>query len=111
MNTGIRTVVYPVRDIDKAKAFFRELLGKEPYTDNPYYVGFRFGKQDVGLDPNGHKEGTTVYYHVDDIRKSLQSLVEAGAQIIQEGKDIGEGGLIASIQDVDGNLIGLVQQS
>jgi predicted enzyme related to lactoylglutathione lyase len=111
MNTGIRTVVYPVRDIAKAKAFFRELLGKEPYTDNPYYVGFRFGKQDIGLDPNGHKAGMVVYYHVEDIKASLQSLVDAGAQTIQEIKDIGEGGLIASIKDVDGNIIGLIQQS
>ena len=30
MEKGIRTVVYPVKDIAKAKALFRELLGVEP---------------------------------------------------------------------------------
>ena len=54
MNQGIRTVVYPVKDIAKAKVFFRELLGLEPYADEPYYVGFKVGNQDIGLYPNGH---------------------------------------------------------
>ena len=110
MNKGIRTVVYPVKDIAKAKALFRELSGKEPYADDSYYVGFKVGKQDIGLDPNGHKEGMTVYYEVDDIKKSLKSLVDAGAQVVQEVKDIGAGGVIASVRNADGNVIGLIQQ-
>jgi len=109
MNKGIKTVVYPVKDIAKAKAFFRELLGIEPYADDAYYVGFKVGNQHIGLDPNGHKEGMTVYYQVDDIQKSLKSLVDAGAKTIQEIKDIGGGGLIASVKDADGNIIGLTQ--
>jgi len=109
MNTGIKTVVYPVNDISKAKDFFRELLGKEPYADDPYYVGFKAGSQDIGLDPNGHKEGMTVYYQVEDIEKSLKSFVEAGAKTIQEIKDVGGGRRIASLRDENGNIIGLLQ--
>jgi len=111
MNKGIRTVVYPVNDIAKAKALFRELLGKEPYADDPYYVGFKLGKTDIGLDPNGHREGMTVYYEVDDIRKSLQFLLDAGAAQVQEIKDVGGGRLIASVKDADGNIVGLLQDS
>jgi predicted enzyme related to lactoylglutathione lyase len=51
----------------------------------------------------------TVYYHVDDIKKSLKSLVDAGAKITQEIKDIGGGGLITSVKDENGNIIGLIQ--
>jgi predicted enzyme related to lactoylglutathione lyase len=109
MNQGIVTVVYPVKDIDRAKALFRELLGVEPYADAPYYVGFKVGNQDIGLDPNGHQDGMTAYYHVDDIKKDLKSLVDAGAKTIQEIKDVGGGRLIASVKDVDGNIIGLLQ--
>jgi predicted enzyme related to lactoylglutathione lyase len=109
MNQGITTIVYPVRDIAVAKDLFRELLGTEPYADAPYYVGFKVGNQDIGLDPNGHKEGMTAYYHVDDIKKSLKSLVDAGAKTIQEIKDVGGGRLIAAIKDADGNIIGLLQ--
>ncbi len=109
MNQGIRTIIYPVKDISKVKAVFRELLGVEPYADAPYYVGFKVGDQDIGLDPTGHKEGMTAYYHVDDIKKSLKSLVDAGAKTVQEVKDVGGGRLIASVKDADGNIIGLLQ--
>src|SRR5580765_6963714 len=108
MNKGIRTVVYPVKDVANVKALFRELLGKEPYADDPYYVGFKVGKLDIGLDPNGHKEGMTVYYEVDDIKTSLQSRLDAGARQVQEIKDVGGGRLIASAKDADGNIIGLL---
>ena len=109
MNQGIRTVVYPVRDIAKAKAFFRELLGVEPYVDQPYYAGFKVGDQDIGLDPNGHKVGMTAYYHVDDIKTSLKSLVDVGAKTIEEIKNVGGGRLIASVKDPDDNIIGVIQ--
>ncbi len=109
MNQGIKTVVYPVKDIARAKALFRELLGIEPYADAPYYVGFKVGDQDIGLDPSGHKEGMTAYYHVDDINKSLQLLVDAGATTIQKIRDVGGGRLIASVKDENGNIIGLIQ--
>ncbi len=109
MNQGIRTIIYPVKDIARAKTLFSKLLGVEPYADQPYYVGFRVGDQEIGLDPNGHKDGMTGYYHVDNIKQNLQSLLEAGAQILQEIKDVGSGKLIASVKDADGNIIGLIQ--
>ena len=101
MNQGIKTVIYPVKDIARAKSLFSQLLGVEPYADQPYYVGFRVGDQDIGLDPNGHKAGTTAYHHVDDIKKGLQLLLDAGA--------LGGGKLIAIVKDADGNIIGLLQ--
>jgi len=87
-------------------------LGIEPYVDETYYVGFRVGDQEIGLDPNGHSKGMTGpvgYRHDNDIKKSLQSLLDAGAQIQQEVKDVGAGRLIASVKDADGNVIGLIQ--
>ena len=111
MNHGIKVVVYPVTDLAGAKATFQTFLGVEPYADSPYYVGFKLGDMDIGLDPNGHKAGMTAYYNVDDIKQSLQSLLDAGAHIEQEIKDIGGGGLIASVKDADGNIIGLRQTS
>jgi len=55
--------------------------------------------------------GPVGYWHVDDLKKSLQSLLVAGAQIEQEIRDVGEGKLIASIKDADGNIIGLIQSA
>lgn len=112
MNQGIRTVIYPVKDIARAKTLFSKLLGVEPYMDEAYYVGFRVGDQEIGLDPNGHDQGMAGpvgYFHVSDIKHSLQSLLDAGAQVQQEAKDVGGGKLIASVKDADGNSIGLIQ--
>ena len=109
MNKGIKTVIYPVKDVTQAKTLFQKLLGVEPYADQPYYVGFKIGDQDIGLIPNGHSAGMTAFYHVDDIKSNLQTLLDAGAEIIQDLKDVGGGRLIASAKDKDGNIIGLVQ--
>lgn len=112
MNQGIRTFIYPVKDLAQAKTLYSKLLGVEPYADEAYYVGFRVGDQEIGLDPNGHSKGMTGpvgYWHVSDIKKSLQLLLDAGAQAQQEVKDVGGGKLIASVKDADGNGIGLIQ--
>ena len=53
--------------------------------------------------------GPVGYFHVSDIQKSLQALLDAGAQTQQEVKDLGGGKLIASVKDADGNIIGLLQ--
>ncbi|OLB64496.1 MAG: glyoxalase [Actinobacteria bacterium 13_2_20CM_2_72_6] len=112
MASGMRTIIFPVTDLAQAKTLFHTLLGVEPYADQPYYVGFRVGDQEIGLDPNGHRQGMTgpvCYRDVDDIHKSVAALVDAGAQVQQEVKDVGGGKLIAWLKDADGNVIGLAQ--
>ncbi len=112
MNKGVSLIIYPVRDLAKAKILFRKLTGVEPYSDAPYYVGYKVGDQEIGLDPNGHKQGMTGpvgYWQVVDIRKSLKELVDAGAQVQQAVRDVGGGKLIASVMDPDKNVIALMQ--
>jgi predicted enzyme related to lactoylglutathione lyase len=112
MTSGMRTVIYPVEDIAQAKALYGTLLGVEPEMDEAYYVQFRIGDQQVGLDPNGHSQGMTGpvgYWDVDDIEQSLRLLLEAGAEAQQAIRDVGGGKLIASVKDADGNVTGLVQ--
>ena len=109
MNKGINTVIYPVKDMVQSKAMFEKLLGVVPYADQPYYIGFKVEGQDIGLVPKNAEGGMTAFYHVDDIKSSLQILVDAGAEIIQEIKNVGGGRLVASAKDKDGNLIGLVE--
>jgi|SRR5579859_1486088 len=114
MNQGVKVIIYPVKDAAQAKKLFSALLGVEPYSDQPYYIGYKVAGQDIGLDPNGHKSGMTgpvPHFHVDDIKKSLQALVDAGAKIQQEVKDVGGGRLIASVKDADGNQIGLIEDT
>ena len=40
MNQGVKTIIYPVKDMARAKTLFLTLLGVEPYSDQPHYTGF-----------------------------------------------------------------------
>lgn len=112
MTSGLTTVIYPVKDLARAKALYARLLGVSPYTDEAYYVGFRLGDLELGLHPQGHSQGMTApvgYWQVADIRSSVASLIEAGASTEQPVTDVGGGKLTATMRDADGNVTGLVQ--
>ena len=112
MTQALATIVYPVKDLAKAKALYSALLGAAPAQDNPYYVGFQVGNQQFGLDPNGHSKGLsgpTTFWTVSDIRQSLHMLLEVGATIVQDVNDVGGGMLMATVKDADHNDIGLLQ--
>jgi len=112
MASGSETIIYPVKDLAAAKQLFSTAFGVPPYIDEPYYVAFNVGGQDVGLDPNGHAKGMTgpvTYWRVDDINESLAALVAAGAETQQPASDVGGGRQIATVKDADGNPIGLLQ--
>ncbi len=110
MEKRISLLVYPVTDIDEAKALYSKFLGAEPYVDSPYYVGYRVGALEIGLDPNS-SVGPIAYTDVEDINASFKAMTDAGAEIVQDVKDIANGLLIAQLKDTNGNVIGLRQQS
>jgi predicted enzyme related to lactoylglutathione lyase len=109
MNGRRSLLVYPVKDMAKAKALFGALLGVDPYVDGPYYVGFRTGDLEIGLDPNGRSAGPIAYWDVTDIKASQQQLVNAGGEVDQDVHDVGRGLLITTVKDADGNTVGLRQ--
>ncbi len=109
---GIRTVLHPVSDIAKAKAVYTALLGLEPATDAPYYVGFEAGGQHIGLVPGGGPQGMSspvAYWHVTDIEAKVAEVTAAGAAVKEAPRDVGGGRLVATITDPDGNVLGLLQ--
>ena len=111
MTSGKHSYVVPVRDLEAAKAVYGALFGA-PHTDQPYYVGYRVGEQEIGLDPNGHAQGMTgpvVFWHVDQVEKAVAALVDAGGTVIAPARDVGGGTTIATVADADGNPVGLIQ--
>jgi predicted enzyme related to lactoylglutathione lyase len=110
MAQNIKLIVYPVKNVEKAKAFYGRFLNVEPYIASPYYVGYKVGEMEVGLDPNS-KVGPIAYTDVIDIKSSVQAMVKVGAEVVQDVKEVGGGLLIAQVKDVDGNVVGLRQQS
>ena len=110
--TGCSLIMFPVSNLKSATTLYRTLLGTAPYVEQDYYVGFRLGELEVGLDPQGHQRGSTgalAYWSVDDAAASLQALIDAGAEKVQDATDIGYGKTIAIAKDADGSLIGLLQ--
>lgn len=110
MANNIKLVVYPVNDLPKAKMFFSQFLETEPYADSDYYIGYRVGDLEIGLDPNS-LTGPIAYNEVADINIRLQDMVTAGGEIVQDVKDVGGGLLIAQVKDPDGNVVGFRQKS
>jgi predicted enzyme related to lactoylglutathione lyase len=114
MAQGISLIVYPVTDLSASKLFYRTLLGVDPYVDGSYYVGFRTGELEVGLDPNARGRGITApigYVDVADISKALKSLLDAGGQELQPVTNVGGGLRIATVKDPDGNILGVRQRT
>jgi predicted enzyme related to lactoylglutathione lyase len=109
---GIKTVLHPVSDIEKAKGVYSALLGIAPQADSSYYVGFDVAGQHIGLLPGGGPQGLTspvAYWHVDDIEAKLADVTAAGATVRDPVKDVGGGRVVASVIDPDGNVLGLIQ--
>lgn len=83
---GLRTALYAAPDLDRAKAWYTEVVGTPPYFDAPFYVGFNVGGCELGLDPSAapaatEAPGVTVYWGVDDARAAVKRLVELGATL------------------------------
>ena len=109
---GIKTVLHPVTDLDRAKAMYTALLGIPPQADSPYYVGYEVAGQQIGLVPSGGPQSMTspvAYWHVPDIEAKLAEVTAAGATVKEPPRNVGGGRLVATVTDPDGNILGLLQ--
>ena len=108
---GVQTILHPVTDLDRAKKMYTALLGVEPQSDAPYYVGFEAAGQQIGLVPGDGAGGPSpvTYWHVADIEAKLAEVTDAGATVKDAPNDVGGGRLVATFSDPDGNVLGLIQ--
>jgi predicted enzyme related to lactoylglutathione lyase len=113
MFLGLRTVIYHVDDIGKAKKWYADALGVQPYFDQPYYVGFNVGGFELGLDPDSAKvsygNNIMAYWAVESIEKALAHLQEVGAKKKSDIQDVGENIRLATMIDPFGNTLGIIE--
>ena len=111
MIQGLRTVIYPVTDLAEASAWYRRVLERAPYFDEPFYVGFEVGGFELGLLPDGvpGSAGATAYWGSADIVAEVERIVGLGAQIDSAVADVGGGIRVATLKDPYGNLFGVIQ--
>jgi predicted enzyme related to lactoylglutathione lyase len=111
-NLGVKTILHPVSDLEKSKPVYTALLGIEPQSDAPYYVGYEVNGQQIGLVPSAGAQGMTspvAYWHVADIEAKLAEVTAAGAVLREAPRDVSNGRLVATFTDPDGNVLGLIQ--
>ncbi len=111
MILGLRTAVYPVTDMDRAKAWYTELLGHPPYFDEPFYIGFSVGGFELGLIPDGQPgvDGPQVLWGVEDADHTYARLLELGATALEPVNDVGGGIKVAAVTDPFGNRFGIIE--
>jgi predicted enzyme related to lactoylglutathione lyase len=111
---GLRTVIYHAPDLDKGKAWYAEVLGIQPYFDQPFYVGFNVGGYELGLDPDasstpGGNGGVAAYWGVADAEAAFRRLLRLGAKERSSVQEVGEGIKVATVFDPFGNILGVIE--
>jgi predicted enzyme related to lactoylglutathione lyase len=110
---GLRTLIYKVNKLEEAKAWYTEVVGKPPYFDQPFYVGFNVGGYELGLQPAegpiNTGDNVTAYWGVTDAATAYDMLIKKGAEPFENIQEVGEGILVATVKDPFGNLFGIIQ--
>ncbi|MFK7772843.1 MAG: VOC family protein [Saprospiraceae bacterium] len=110
---GLRTCIYKVGDLQKAKEWYAQVFETEAYFDEPFYVGFNIGGYELGLlaeeDPTTEKTPTVLtYWGVEDIEKEYQRFLDLGATEHEKPINVGGELMVSTVKDPWGNLVGLI---
>jgi predicted enzyme related to lactoylglutathione lyase len=110
----LRTIIYHVDDLQKARDWYSKITGATPYFDEPFYVGFDIAGYELGLDPDlagvSTGEHSVAYWSVDRIETAVDSLRSEGADIVTAIHSVGDGIRVAVVRDPFGNCIGLIEE-
>jgi predicted enzyme related to lactoylglutathione lyase len=110
---GLRTTIFKVEDLQKAKAWYAEAFRAKPYLDEPFYVGFNIGGYELGLLPseesNAGKTGNVLsYWGVEEIESEYHRLINLGTKEHEPPNNVGEELVVASVRDPWGNVLALI---
>ena len=87
------------------------MLGRAPYFDEPFYVGFTVGGFELGLLPGAHPgtAGPQPLWGVANIEATYAGLLELGASALEPVAEVGEGIKVAAVEDPFGNRFGIIE--
>ncbi|QMU27017.1 VOC family protein [Adhaeribacter radiodurans] len=110
---GLRTTIYKVGDITKAKAWYAQVFETAPYFDEPFYVGFNIKGYELGLQPEdtpttNKTESVIAYWGVNQITEEYDRLITLGATENEKPYNVGGDIVTATMKDPWGNVIGLI---
>jgi catechol 2,3-dioxygenase-like lactoylglutathione lyase family enzyme len=128
---GIRSIVFPTRDVQASITAWTQVLGKAPAYQAPGFAVFNDGANEVVLSQAPWVDRPLVFWKVEDIEEAHRALVASGAKAMGEiaGGSVAElgtapvtngdpttgivdvpGRRIAAVQVADGALIAILQE-
>lgn len=110
---GLRTTIYKVTDLAKAKQWYTEAFQTAPYFDEPFYVGFNIAGYELGLIPDEQtaetkSENVMTYWGVEKIEEEYNRLIRLGATESEKPNNVGGEIMVAAVKDPWGNTVGLI---
>lgn len=109
---GLRTTIYKVADIAKAKKWYEKVFETKPYFDEPFYVGFNIAGYELGLQPEevADKKSDNVlsYWGVENVEAEYKRFLAEGAKEHEAPQNVGGDIVVAAVKDPWGNVIGLI---
>lgn len=107
---GLRTTIYKVSDLAKAKEWYSKVFDATPYFDEPFYVGYNIGGYELGLQPEETAKGENVatFWGVNDIDTEYKRFLDLGATEVEKPMNVGGKIFVATLKDPWNNLIGLI---
>lgn len=117
MTNAVNWFEIPVKDFNRAKAFYSTVLGQE-VIDAPM-EGMKYAMLPYDMQKNGvggglvemegfnpSQEGTTVYLNGgENLSDPLSRVESAGGKVLMPKTAIGENGFIAQFLDTEGNKV------
>ena len=116
MKTQLLLAWYEVSDLDKAKAFYGEVLGMEKIFEMPGWAEFAPVKDSPGIGlalrpaAPSRTGGATVVLRVEDIYAAKKELVEKGVEFSGEIEKYPGVVRLALFRDPFGNQLQLAQE-
>lgn len=111
MFLGLRTAIYPVEDLARAKLWYEQVVEAKPYFDQPFYVGFSVGGFELGLLPDGKPgvAGPQPLWGVANAEAAFGRLLALGATELEPVTEVGDGIKVAAVKDPFGNRLGIIE--
>jgi methylmalonyl-CoA/ethylmalonyl-CoA epimerase len=114
----IMQILIPVTDVERATAFYRDVLGLPllfAYPGNAFFDAHGIRIYLAQPSQPGYQGPATLYFRVDDVGATFDALVAKGATVREEPgithRDPDYDLWLAFVADPDGNNIGLMREA
>ncbi|NNF23146.1 MAG: VOC family protein [Saprospiraceae bacterium] len=93
--------------------WYTKAFSKEPYFNEPFYVGFNIGGYELGLMPEdkpvtNKTKNVMSLWGVNDIQQTFDHLIAVGAKEHKAPYNVGGDLMVAEVTDPWNNLIGFI---